>query len=128
MFRPEDRDMNSSIIAALIGIMSGVIGGMLGIGGGIIMIPALTILLGFSQQTAQGTTTAAMLLPIGFFAALAYHQNGYVNMQVALLIAAGYLIGGYFGGMIAVSIDPSLLKKIFAVFLILVGIKILIGK
>ena len=120
--------MNTTIIAALIGIISGIVGGMLGIGGGIVMIPALALLLGFSQQAAQGTTTAAMLLPIGLFAAIAYHQKGYVNIPVALLIAEGYLIGAFFGARFAVMIEPSLLRKIFACFLILIGIKMLWGK
>ncbi|HEY1404985.1 MAG TPA: sulfite exporter TauE/SafE family protein, partial [Spirochaetota bacterium] len=120
--------MNGLLIASLIGLFAGVVGGMLGIGGGVIMIPALTILLGYSQQMAQGTTTAAMILPIGLLAAYAYYQKGYVNIPMALCISAGFFLGGYFGGKIAVAIDPVILKRIFAIFLIVIAVKMLAGK
>jgi uncharacterized protein len=120
--------MSDIYIASIIGLLAGVVGGLLGIGGGIIMIPALIFFMGYSQLLAQGTTTAAMILPIGLLAAYAYYQKGYVNIPIALCIAAGFLIGGFFGGKLAIIIDPSLLKKIFAFFLIAVAVKMLMGK
>ena len=117
--------MSEYIAVAGIGIFAGVAGGVLGIGGGVVMIPALVFFLGFSQHLAQGTTTAAMVLPIGILAAYVYYESGFVNIPIALVMAGGFLIGGYFGGKIAVQLDPMVLKKVFAVFLIILAVKIL---
>lgn len=113
---------------ALIGLTAGVLSGLLGIGGGIVMIPALVFFLGYSQHMAQGTTLAVMIFPIGIFAALEYYKNGYVNPAAVLVIAAAFVIGGYIGAKCAVKIDALMLKKVFGVFLIAVGIKTLLGK
>ena len=112
----------------LIGAVAGVFSGLLGIGGGLIMIPALTILLGYSQHMAQGTTLAVMVFPIGIFAALEYYRSGNVNLSAVVLIALAFVAGGWLGAKMAVKIDASVLKKIFALFLILIGIKTLLGK
>lgn len=113
---------------ALIGITAGVFSGLLGIGGGIIMIPALAFFLGYSQHMAQGTTLAAMVFPIGIFAAYEYYRNGQVNITAAVVIALTFVVGGWIGAKFAVRVDTDLLKKIFGVFLIMVGIKTLMGK
>lgn len=113
------------LLAVLIGLGTGIAGGLLGIGGGIIMIPALVLLLGFNQHQALGTTLAAMIPPIGFFAAYEYYKNGHVNVPVAALIALGFIVGGFFGARIAVSIDAELLKRIFGAILLLISLKFL---
>jgi uncharacterized membrane protein YfcA len=120
--------MSEYIAVACIGIFAGFAGGALGIGGGVVMIPALVFFLGFPQHLAQGTTTAAMVLPIGILAAYVYYEKGFVNFPIALVMAGGFLIGGYFGGKIAVQLDPAILKKVFAVFLIILAVKMLAEK
>ncbi len=112
-------------IALGIGFFAGILSGVLGIGGGVVMIPALAYFLEYSQHLAQGTTLAAMVLPIGLLAAWEYYQNGYVNLSVALIIAVGFVAGGYLGAKVAVSIDAVWLKKVFGVALILISIKLL---
>ncbi len=114
--------------AVCIGVVAGVLSGLIGIGGGIIMIPALTFLLYFNQHMAQGTTLAAMLFPIGLLATWVYYKNGFVNIPVAMLLAAGFFFGGYFGAKIAVQIDTNLLQKIFGVTLLLISLKMIIGR
>lgn len=116
------------IVGIIIGLVAGVMGGLVGIGGGIIMIPALVIFLKFSQKSAQGTTLAAMIPPIGIMAALEYYKNGYVNVVIALCIAAGFLVGGYFGAKFAVHINEIYLKKFFAIFLFIYAIKLFFEK
>jgi uncharacterized membrane protein YfcA len=106
---------------ALIGITAGV-------GGGLIMIPALDFFLGYNQHMAQGTTLAVMVFPIGIFAAYEYYRCGHVNPPAVIVIALAFVVGGWLGAKWAVRIDASILKKVFAVFLIVVGIKTLIGK
>jgi uncharacterized membrane protein YfcA len=102
--------------------------GMLGIGGAIIMIPAMVFLLGFSQQMAQGTSLAVMLPPIGIFAAYNYWKAGHVNIEFALILAAAFIIGSYFGSRFALNLPQTVLKKIFGVLLLLVAAKMLFSK
>ena len=89
------------LILVVIGIITGFMAGMLGIGGAIIMIPALVILMGLSQQTAQGTSLAVMLPPVGIIAAYNYFKAGQVNIKFALILAATFIIGSYFGSRLA---------------------------
>jgi len=111
-----------------IGITAGIMAGMLGIGGAIIMIPALVYFMGVSQQTAQGTSLAVMLPPIGIIAAYNYYKAGQVNIKFALILAAAFLIGSYFGSKLALNLPQPLLKKIFGILLILVAAKMLFSK
>ena len=102
--------------------------GMLGIGGAIIMIPALVFLLGITQLTAQGTSLAVMLPPIGIIAAYNYYKAGQVNIKYAIILAIFFLVGSYFGSKLALNIPQPLLKKIFGVLLLLVAAKMLLSK
>jgi uncharacterized membrane protein YfcA len=116
------------LILIIIGIITGIMAGMLGIGGAIIMIPALVFLLGISQQTAQGTSLAVMLPPIGVIAAYNYYKAGYVNIRFAIILAVFFLIGSYFGSKLALNIPQSILKKTFGILLLLVAAKMLFSK
>jgi uncharacterized membrane protein YfcA len=122
--------MSTSLVLILvgIGIVTGAMAGMLGIGGAIIMIPALVFFLGFSQQMAQGTSLAVMLPPIGIIAAYNYYKAGQVNIKYALILAACFLVGSYFGSKLALNLPQAALKKIFGILLLLVAAKMLIGK
>jgi len=122
--------MSTSMILILIviGIITGVMAGMLGIGGAIIMIPALVFLLGISQQTAQGTSLAVMLPPVGIIAAYNYYKAGHVNIRFAIILAVFFLVGSYFGSRLALNIPQAALKKIFGVLLLLVAAKMLLSK
>ena len=120
--------MPKVLIYILIGIFGGTISGLLGIGGAVLIIPSLVFLCGFDQHLAQGTSLALMLPPIGLLAAMEYYSKGYLDIRAAVFICIAFLIGGYFGAKIAVSIPNALLKKIFAGFLILIAVQMLSGK
>lgn len=120
--------MNEILILLCIGIAAGCLSGLVGVGGGIIIVPALIYFLGFNQQLAQGTSLSILLLPTGIFAVINYYQQGYVNWKVALIIASSFLLGGYLGSKIAISLDQNVVKKIFAAFIVLMGLKMLIWK
>lgn len=124
--------MNISIIFSLIiiGLLAGILSGVFGIGGGVIMVPLLIFLLGFNQYQAQGTSLAVLSVPVTFLAAYTYYKSGedIVNWKYALIIAACFIVGGYFGSKIAVAINEQLLKKIFAVILLVVAIKMFFSK
>lgn len=115
--------MSQIVLLIICGIGAGVIGGMFGVGGGIVIVPVLIFFLGYSQQMAQGTSIATLLFPIGFLAAYNYHKSGYVNWKFAIIIAFTFVIGGYVGSKIAISLDQKLLKRIYAVFMLFVAIK-----
>ena len=118
-------DLQNIVIVALIGIAAGLLSGLLGLGGAIIIIPALVIFMGFSQQTAQGTALLMMVLPVGALAAYQYYKDGYVEIKPALIMALFFFIGGYFGAKFATQIPQDVLKKLFAVMLIILAIKML---
>lgn len=122
--------MSTSMLLILIGIgiLTGVMAGMLGIGGAIIMIPALVFFIGFSQQTAQGTSLAVMLPPIGIIAAYNYYKAGHVNIKFAIILAVAFLVGSYFGSKLALNLPQPLLKKIFGILLLLIAAKMLMSK
>lgn len=115
--------LHTIILIALIGIISGLLGGMLGLGGAIIIIPALVMLLGYSQQMAQGTALIMMVLPVGALAAFQYYQKGFVDVKASLIMAAFFFVGGYFGAKFATQISQDLLKKIFAGVLVMIAVK-----
>ncbi len=113
------------IILILIGLFAGAFSGMIGLGGGLIIIPALIYLLGMNQYMAQGTSLAIMLPPIGLMAAFNYYKAGALNLKYAMIIAVAFFIGGYFGSKWALTIPEAVLRKIFAVALIIVAIRML---
>lgn len=113
--------MGNSFLYITIGIFAGVISGLIGIGGGIVIVPCLIYIFGFSQHAAQGTTLAMLVPPIGILAALAYYKQGHVNLPVAGLICLGFVLGGYFGAKIAIGSSDIALRKIFGVCLLVIA-------
>lgn len=111
------------IITGLIGLAAGLLSGMLGLGGAIIIIPALVMLLGFTQQMAQGTTLIMMVLPVGALAAWQYYQQGFVHVKTSLILAVLFFVGGYFGAKFATHIPQQTMKKVFSVVLLLIAVK-----
>ena len=111
-----------------LGVVIGIISGMIGIGRGAFLIPALLLFYGMSQKTAQGTSLATLLLPIGIFAFLTYYKAGYVDLKLALLIAIGFAVGGWFGGLWAQHLSDVVLRRGFAVLLVALAIKLAIGR
>ena len=108
-------------MALLVGAVIGVVSGIVGIGGGILFIPALIWLFGMNQHKAQGTSLGALLAPVGIFAFLEYYRKGNADLRIALLLAAGFVVGGYFGAVLAQYIPEFWLRRIFAITLVLVG-------
>ena len=119
---------SSFIILIVIGLLAGVLSGFVGVGGGILMIPLLMLLLGLSQFEAQGTALVAMLPPIGILAAMNYFKSGYVKWEYAVVIALTFVIGGYFGSKMSLSLNPTTVRKIFGVVMFSAAIKLMFSK
>jgi uncharacterized membrane protein YfcA len=112
----------------LLGVGIGVISGVVGIGGGALLVPALIYGYGMSQIKAQGTSLATLLLPIGFFAFWPYYKAGPVDLKLAMLIAVGFILGGWMGGIGAQHLSPVVLRRLFAALLIVLAVKLVLTK
>jgi len=112
----------------LLGLFAGVISGLIGIGGGVIIVPALIYLMGFTQHQAQGTTLALLVPPIGLLAAWTYYRQGYVNLTVAAFVCLGFFVGGLLGAKLAVKLSDELLRRVFGVALLLLALHMIFAK
>ncbi|MBI5444963.1 MAG: TSUP family transporter [Deltaproteobacteria bacterium] len=112
----------------LLGVLAGTVSGLIGIGGAVIIIPALVWLLGFTQHQAQGTALALMVPPIGLLAAWTYYKAGYVDVKAALLICAGFFVGGLLGGKLAVALPAAALRRAFGVVIFLMSLRMIFGR
>jgi uncharacterized protein len=122
-------DFSTFLILGLTGILAGFLSGMVGVGGGIIMVPMMVFALGMNQKMAQGTSLMVMLIPISIGVGVwQYYQNKQINIPYALIIAGFFAIGGYLGSKLALNIDQGIVKKIFAVLMVVVAIKMFFGK
>ncbi len=120
--------MTTLIICLTIGVAAGMMSGLVGIGGGVVVVPALIFLLGFTQQKAQGTTLAMLVPPIGILAAWTYYRQGFVDMKIAGIICLGFLLGGLIGARIATGLPDGTLEKIFAVALLIISLKMFFAR
>ena len=111
----------TQVLYVILGVVAGMASGLIGIGGGIIVVPALIYIFGFSQHAAQGTTLVMLIPPIGLLAAWAYYKQGYANIPVAGLICLGFVLGGYFGAKLAIGFPEVILRKIFGVCLLAIA-------
>lgn len=121
-------NMNLSTIAILlvIGLCAGMLSGFVGVGGGIIIVPALVFFLGFSQHMAQGTSLTMMIPPIGILAVMNYYKSGNVDMKAALILCLTFVVGGYLGSKLSISLDQKVVKKVFAVIMMFAAVRMLI--
>jgi hypothetical protein len=110
------------LIAIGIGLVAGVSSGLFGIGGGILIVPMLVLLLGFEQTKAQGTSLAVLLAPVGLLGVMNYWNAQKIDLVMALWMAGGMFLGAYFGSKIAVGIDPVMMRRVFAGFLVVVAV------
>ncbi len=105
------------LLLIIVGLAAGILSGMVGVGGGIIIVPALVIFLGFSQHEAQGTSLGLLLLPVGILAVLNYYKQGYIDIKVVGIMCVAFVAGGWLGSKIALSLPQDTVKKIFAIVL-----------
>jgi uncharacterized membrane protein YfcA len=111
----------------LFGVCIGIFSGLFGIGGGIVLVPGLVLLFHFSQQEAQGTSLAALSVPILIFAALVYYQNGKVQLPVVAAVALGMMIGAVIGAVLVTRLPVAWLQFGFGGLLLYLGFKFVLG-
>jgi hypothetical protein len=120
--------MGNPLLFVLLGLVAGILGGLVGIGGGVIIVPALVFLFGFSQQQAQGTTLALMVPPIGILAAWTYYKMGFVDLAAAGFICVGFVVGSFFGAKIATGLPTQQVERLFGLVLLVISIKMILAK
>ncbi len=109
----------------LVGLAAGLLSGLFGVGGGIIVVPAMVLFFGMTQQSAIATSLIALLLPVGLLAVMEYYRSGKIsteNIWIGLIIAIGLFAGAYFGAKIATHLSNEMLRKAFAVFMGIVAL------
>ncbi|WP_010235393.1 sulfite exporter TauE/SafE family protein [Clostridium arbusti] len=120
--------MLSYLFYIILGFASGILSGLFGIGGGTLIIPGLMYIMGFSQLMAQGTSLAILLPPVGLLGFLEYYKKGNVNIVAGILMCITMFIGAKYGGRFANTLPQDIMKKAFAVFLVLIAAKMFFGK
>jgi len=116
------------IIAAAIGIglLAGISAGMLGIGGGFVMVPGMVVLLSVDQHTAQGVSLAVIALT-ALVGAMTHYRQRNLRLGLVLWIAPAAALFGSLGSMMADVTDASLLRRIFGIVTIAIGVYMLAG-
>jgi uncharacterized membrane protein YfcA len=104
------------------GAAAGFISGMMGVGGGSIMVPALVLLVGLNQYTAQGSSLLAMV-PAGTAGALTHWRLGNVVTKILLGLITGIMVGTFLGGSLAHFLTEANLRLVFAAVLIWLGLR-----
>ncbi len=109
----------------LLGVAAGMLSSMVGIGGGILIVPVLVYFFAMSQKSAQGTSLALLLPPVGIFAVINYYKAGFVDLKVAGVLILAFVAGSFLGSKIVLDLPDNIIKKVFGVFLLLVSLKYL---
>ncbi len=115
--------MTDYLIVLVLGLLAGILGGFIGVGGGVLIVPALVLLMGTDQHTAVGTSLGALLPPVGFLGAWQYYKHGHMNIMYAGLLGVGLLFGAWFGATYAVKVSGPTLRRAFAIFLFFTSIQ-----
>ncbi len=116
------------ILLVLIGLLAGFTGGSLGLGGGIIIVPALVFLMGFSQHQAQGTSLAVIVFPVALLGAYNYYRSGYVNVKYVIVLALAFIVGSYLGSLMSINLPEKILKKVFGFAMLALSLKMIFSK
>ena len=112
------------LLFIVIGLCAGILSGLFGIGGGIVIVPALLFFAKMPPHMATGTSLGALLLPVGLLGALTYWRAGNMDWRASMLIASGLFFGALGGALLAHQLPAATLRKVFAVFLVLVAVQL----
>jgi uncharacterized membrane protein YfcA len=114
-------------ILITIGLLAGILSGFVGVGGGIVIVPGLVYMLGFTQHQAQGTSLFILSMPVVILATMNYWKTGNVNWKFGLIIAVTFVLGGYIGSKLALKISPGLVKFLFGILMAYVSFRLIVS-
>jgi len=115
------------LYAGLIGLVGGVTSGLFGVGGGVVMVPAIMLLLKTDIKIAIGTSLA-VIVPTALMGTFKHHDLEHVNWRLAWALVPTAILGGFLGSWLTRAIPSPDLKRVFGGFLILVGARLLFFK
>jgi uncharacterized membrane protein YfcA len=113
------------IASAGVGLVGGFVSGFLGVGGGIVMVPLILLWVHTDRHTAHATSLTA-IFAIAASALMGYAEAGAVDIPLGLALGAGGLIGAAFGARAMNRMSPTTLKGVFALALLVAGIRMLL--
>ena len=114
-----------NVILIITGVVTGVVSGLFGGGGGMIVVPMLTILCGLKEKQAHATAIA-IILPITAISGLIQILSGNYELSLGISTLIGTVVGGVIGALLLKFINNKVLIKIFAVVMFVAGAKMLI--
>ncbi len=122
-------NMTSTTILILLGIglMAGILSGFVGIGGGVVIVPALMLILGLTQHQAQGTSLFVLMMPVVLLAVLNYWKAGNVNWKFGLIIAIAFVAGGYIGSKLSLRMSPAVVKLVFGILMAYLSFRLILS-
>ena len=115
--------MTAYVIAAVMGVAGGFIAALAGVGGGIIFVPALALVLGLTQVVAEATSLLA-IVPVAILGTWQQRHTGDVHMRDAVIIGLGSIITAVLAALVADALPQSVLRILFAVFMLIIAIRI----
>jgi uncharacterized protein len=107
------------------GVVVGVVSALFGVGGGIIMVPFMVLVLGTSQQIAEGTSLL-VIIPTSLAGFVAHRRQGFGSIRHAALLGVGGVCGSFAGASIALSLSAGMLQTFFGALVIAVGIRLIV--
>ena len=116
------------VLVGAFGLVGGVASGLFGVGGAIVIIPCLVLVLKLSQHTANGTSLAALLLPVGLLGVIEYYKRGEVIVPYAVLLALGLFVGVFVGARLAGIVPDLVLRRAFGALLLVTSVRLLVGR
>ena len=118
------------LIAGIIGLISGITSGLFGVGGGIVMVPAMVYFLSPPIKDIKQAigTSLIVIIPTALMGSFKHYQQGNIEWRTALSLAPLAVVGSYLGAWLTTQVSPDNLKRGFGGFIILVGVKLLLGK
>ena len=115
----------NALIGGMIGLFAGVMAGIAGVGGGVVMVPAMTEILGLEQQIAQGTSLLAILFT-SVSGTWVNVRNRRGDLKAALVIGLAGLVAAQFGSQLALATDQALLRRLFGLLVLVSGVRMIV--
>lgn len=119
-----DLTVGSAVALVLVGVLAGTAAGLLGVGGGIVMVPAMVVLLGVPAAVAKGSSLA-VIIPTALVGSRRNLARGNADLRVAVLVGLSGVVSSFGASQISVGLDEQLSNRLFAVLLAVVGLKML---
>jgi len=122
----ENEERDHWLAFLIIGLIAGIMAGLFGVGGGVIIVPALTGFMYFCPKRAAATSLAVLLPPIGLPGVIEYYQHGKVALWESLPVVVGLFAGTLFGARFSTKLHPEIMKVLYGFFLLFVAIRYIV--